>query len=201
MSKVLGKGAGTDSKVLGTLIDSGNKMLAKLNSDMPAEFGGDHASRLAEAPGNQLTLYSGFFRQTPNGQAQITAHESHHHGVGGLDIELRRGSERISPLPSARESALWNSLAPAMRAVNVKIQRFQSLALKSLVFVSAMMIRAAALYLFEKVARSRLSTGLAEAKAERAGRAGALREWSTDWAAWARQWIVRGSSCRARRWR
>jgi hypothetical protein len=95
VSKVLGKGAGTDSKVLGALIDTGNKMLDRLNSNMPAEFGGDHASRFAETPGNQLTLYSGFFRQTPIGQAQITAHESHHH-IGGIDIELHYGDERIS---------------------------------------------------------------------------------------------------------
>ncbi len=118
VSKALGKGAGTDSKVLGALIDTGNKMLAKLNSDMPAEFGGDHGSRLAEAPGNQLTLYSGFFRQTPTGQAQITAHESHHHAVGGLDIELQYRNERISPYgyPAAvRRAEILNNPMRSLR--------------------------------------------------------------------------------------
>lgn len=67
VSKVLGKGAGTDAKALGSLIGAGTKMLAQLNGKMPAEFGANHASSKAQAPGNQLTLYSGFFRDSGMG--------------------------------------------------------------------------------------------------------------------------------------
>ena len=99
VSKVFGKGAGMDSKALGSLINTGTKMLVQLNGNMPANYGGDtgDSGALARAPGNQLLLYSGFFQLSATSQAQIVAHESHHHSVGGMDIRLKYGNEIVSP--------------------------------------------------------------------------------------------------------
>jgi RHS repeat-associated protein len=82
VSTVLGKGAGTDSKMLGSLIGIAAKMLRVLNGSMPAENGpgGDYAT----ADTNQLTLGKPFWER-PGMRAQTVAHESHHHGVPSVE--------------------------------------------------------------------------------------------------------------------
>ena len=99
VSKVLGKGAGTDAKALGGLIGTASKMLAQLAGNTPAEFGGTSggSSYARGDPGQSLVVYSKFFEQSTSAAAQTLAHESHHQGAGGIDTPLRVGKEYISP--------------------------------------------------------------------------------------------------------
>lgn len=97
MSNVLGKGGGTDAKALGSLIGTASKMLAQLAGDTPAECGGaGDGKSYARADPGQLTLCAKFFGQSASAAAQTVAHESHHHGAGGLDNPLKYGKEYVS---------------------------------------------------------------------------------------------------------
>jgi hypothetical protein len=54
VSQLVGKGAGTDAKVLGSLVGAGEKMLGALNSNIPAQSGGNSSSDYAHTePGVQ----------------------------------------------------------------------------------------------------------------------------------------------------
>ncbi len=118
VSNVLGKGAGTDAKALGSLIGTASKMLAQLAGNTPAEFGGASGGEsYARADPGQLTLFGKFFGQSTSAAAQTVAHESHHHGAGGLDITLRYGKEVISPYGFAaavRRAQILNDPARAL---------------------------------------------------------------------------------------
>jgi len=87
VSKVLGKGAGTNSKALGNLIDKAGKIQGELNGSKPAEFGGENKFFSADA-GNptKLVLYQSFFSSSEKYQSQTVAHEGFHHGTGLKDI-------------------------------------------------------------------------------------------------------------------
>lgn len=95
ISDVLGKGAGTDAKALGGLIDTANKMLSVLNSDMPAEMGSG-STDYAHADAGQLTLYPSNFASSAKQQAQTVAHESSHHGANTNDNAAYFGNQYVS---------------------------------------------------------------------------------------------------------
>lgn len=130
ISAVLGKGAGTNTKVLGGLIAAGSKMLGQLNSNMPAQIG-DVGGSYARADARQVSLSQPMFFGASTGMAsQVLAHESHHHAVepgltdsrlwtGGGQIvsaygyssivrqaELRNNPERMLKIPDAVAFAL-----------------------------------------------------------------------------------------------
>lgn len=84
VSKFLGKGAGTDSKVLGKLIDTANKMMAVLNSNMPAERGAG-SSDYAHAEKGRVTLFPNFFSSSAKQQIHTVTHEAGHHGANTND--------------------------------------------------------------------------------------------------------------------
>lgn len=94
VSDVLGKGAGTDFKVLGGLIDTGNKMLSVLNSDMPAERGFGSTDYAHADPG-QLTLYPSHFASSAKQQIHTVAHEASHHGANTNDNAAYFGRQYV----------------------------------------------------------------------------------------------------------
>jgi hypothetical protein len=88
----LGKGAGADGKVLGTLIGAGEKMLGVLNGNMPAQPGGNANTDYAQSVrGEKLLLFDSHSASSPTQQAETIAHESAHEGVNAIDMRESQG--------------------------------------------------------------------------------------------------------------
>jgi hypothetical protein len=81
INKVMGAGAGTDSKVLSSLAASGEKMLGVLNSSIPAQVSSGSTDYAHADPG-QLSLFKPFFSSSAQQQSETVAHESFHHATG-----------------------------------------------------------------------------------------------------------------------
>lgn len=85
ISSLMGsKGAGTDSKVLGALVEKGTKMIGVLESNTKAEKG-TGSTDYAHADPGQLTLFPSHFASSQQQQASTIAHESAHHGANAFD--------------------------------------------------------------------------------------------------------------------
>jgi len=100
ISGLIGKGAGTDSKVLGALVSTGEKMLGVLNGSMPAEAGPGSTHATAE-PG-QVTLHPAYFASDSKMQAETVAHESAHHvGANDTPVGMGMGQPALQPFGRA----------------------------------------------------------------------------------------------------
>ena len=110
VSKVMGKGAGTDSKALGSLVAAGNKMLDALNSDIPAEAGGNASRDYAITDhGSKVTLFDSHFASSPTQQAETLAHESAHEGARAVDLPLLYQGANQPAMPQLGPTLLSNA--------------------------------------------------------------------------------------------
>jgi RHS repeat-associated protein len=92
MNRYLGRGAGSSDATIGATIDTADRMIGMLDSNVPANMypqqGTDYATtRQPAAMFRELRVYPSFFDSSASQQAQTLAHEAHHGGTGSRDTQ------------------------------------------------------------------------------------------------------------------
>jgi hypothetical protein len=95
----LPQGAGSSAVVITATLSTAGRMMAMLNSNVPAnlhaQYGRAYVLTPRGAAQSELRVFPRFFQTTDNQRAQSLAHDAHHGGTGSQDTQIL--SRNIGP--------------------------------------------------------------------------------------------------------